>query len=136
MNNLKNIRRIMPGVLVTAVVSILFSSVLLAQANQLDDRSQQLHIPPSKFVKADSSYLRIPYEQHSLRLRMASSPKPVDIKLQGRLLCVKSNQGQLLPVYTSTGAFYAAFRLTKGTNWINGLPRGNYYINGKIYNIL
>ena len=67
---------------------------------------------------------------------MASSPMPVDIQQQGRQLCVKSKQGQLLPVYTSTGTFYATFRLAKGTNWISGLPRGNYFINGKIYNIL
>lgn len=63
--------------------------------------------------------------------KMASSAFPVLLKVRGRAVCVRSNYNQVLPVYTHNGSFYAMFRLSKGVNWINGLPRGVYYINNR-----
>ncbi len=65
------------------------------------------------------------------RGKMAQSAFPVRIKAQGRALCVRSDYNQVLPVYNSCGSFYSLFRLSKGVNWVNGLPRGTYYINNR-----
>lgn len=70
-----------------------------------------------------------------LRTRMMTSPLPVEIKQQGRQLCIKSQYNQLLPIYTANGTFYSSMRLTKGTNWLTGLPRGAYMINNRRYTI-
>lgn len=66
-----------------------------------------------------------------LTVRMAQSAYPVQISILGNAICVRSNYNQVLPVYTEEGAFYAAFRLNKGTNWLSGLPRGTYYVNNR-----
>lgn len=92
----------------------------------------------SVFVQVDTAgrgLMRSHAEEPSPRMKMVSSPLPVEIRQQGRHLCVKSEHDQLLPVYTVQGTFYSAFRLLKGTNWINGLPRGTYYINHRKYTI-
>ena len=70
-----------------------------------------------------------------LRHRMMSSPQPVEIRQQGRNLCVTSSYNQLLPIYTASGTLYSSFRLSKGTNWLSGLPRGSYIINNHKYTI-
>lgn len=67
--------------------------------------------------------------------RMMTSPLPVSIRQQGRQLCVQSRYNQLLPVYTENGTFYTAVRLSKGTNWISGLPKGSYLINNRKFTI-
>lgn len=79
-----------------------------------------------------------PQTRHELpdfRHRMITSPQPVEIRQQGRNLCVTSRYNQLLPVYTSGGLLYSSFRLNKGTNWLSGLPRGSYIINHKRFTI-
>lgn len=63
--------------------------------------------------------------------KMASSAFPVLLKVRGRSVCVRSNYNQVLPIYNHNGSFYAMFRLSKGVNWIGGLPRGVYYINNR-----
>lgn len=72
-----------------------------------------------------------PREFPDLRHRMMTSPMPVEIHQQGRFLCVTSRYAQLLPVYNASGTLYSSFRLTKGTNWLSGLPRGSYFINNR-----
>lgn len=67
----------------------------------------------------------------NLRHRMLTSAIPVEIRQQGRHLCVTSRQAQLLPIYSSSGTLYSSFRLSKGTNWLSGLPRGSYFINNR-----
>ena len=64
---------------------------------------------------------------------MMTSPQPVEIRQQGRNLCVTSRYNQLLPIYSSSGILYSSFRLAKGTNWLSGLPRGAYIINNQKY---
>jgi hypothetical protein len=87
-------------------------------------------------MKADSSKSApickyVPQVELDFTKRLASSPKPVSIKIQGSKLFVQSEANQLLPVYRKTGAFYCAFKLTKGTNILSGLPKGIYVINNK-----
>lgn len=74
-------------------------------------------------------------EVFQLHGRMMSSPLPVEISQQGRQLCIKSRYAQLLPIYTASGTYYSSLRLTKGTNWLSGLPRGAYMINNHRYTI-
>lgn len=74
-------------------------------------------------------------ELPNMRHRMLTSAQPVEIRQQGRYLCVTSRHAQLLPVYSSSGTLYSSFRLSKGTNWLNGLPRGSYFINNRKFTI-
>ena len=74
-------------------------------------------------------------ELPDMRHRMLSSAQPVEIRQQGRYLCVTSRHAQLLPVYSASGTLYSSFRLSKGTNWLNGLPRGSYFINNRKFTI-
>lgn len=72
-------------------------------------------------------------ELPDIRHRMITSPQPVEIRQQGRSLCVTSRYNQLLPIYSASGSLYSSFRLNKGTNWLSGLPRGSYIINHQKY---
>lgn len=63
--------------------------------------------------------------------RMSLSVYPVEMNVHGRALKLRSDHNQILPIYTRSGAFYMVVRLSKGTNWVNGLPRGTYFINNK-----
>lgn len=63
--------------------------------------------------------------------RMSCSTFPVKIHTSGRAVQIQSDHNQILPIYTRGGAFYMAVRLNKGVNWLNGLPRGNYFINNR-----
>ncbi len=74
-------------------------------------------------------------ELPDIRHQMMTSAQPVEIKQQGRYLCVTSRYAQLLPVYNSSGTFYSSVRLSKGTNWLSGLPRGSYFINNRKFTI-
>lgn len=67
--------------------------------------------------------------------RMSTSAYPVQMLVVGRAVRVQSPENQVLPIYTSTGGFYMVMRLTKGTNWLNGLPRGRYFINNRTITI-
>ncbi len=67
--------------------------------------------------------------------RMMTSPLPVSLRQQGRQICVQSRYNQILPIYTEGGVFYTAFRLSKGTNWLSGLPKGTYFINNRKFTI-
>lgn len=64
-----------------------------------------------------------------MKTKMVHSAFPVQIKVRGKTLHVTSKFNQVLPVYNAGGTFYGVFKLNKGTNWINGLPQGTYYIN-------
>ena len=74
-------------------------------------------------------------EMPHLRMPMMTSALPVEIRQQGRQLCIKSRYNQLLPIYTASGMLYSSMRLNKGTNWLTGLPRGAYLINNRRYTI-
>ncbi|MBR4645075.1 MAG: hypothetical protein IKO73_07985 [Bacteroidaceae bacterium] len=63
--------------------------------------------------------------------RMSCSTFPVKINTSGRAVQIQSDHSQILPIYTRTGAFFMAVRLNKGMNWLNGLPRGHYFINNR-----
>lgn len=77
-----------------------------------------------------------PLREYDLRnRRMSMSPFPVELKTMGRALRIRSGHEQLLPIYTSAGTLYMAVRITKGINWLNGLPRGKYFINNQAVTI-
>ncbi|MCM1109171.1 MAG: hypothetical protein NC388_08985 [Clostridium sp.] len=67
----------------------------------------------------------------ALKGKMASSAFPVTVTVRGKAVCVESKNYQILPVYNQNGVFFSVFRLSKGVNWINGLPKGTYFINNR-----
>ena len=67
--------------------------------------------------------------EYGLQRGMTLSAYPVEMKLMGRALRIKSSYNQILPIYTENGMLYMAMRITRGINWLNGLPRGKYFIN-------
>ena len=64
--------------------------------------------------------------------RMSHSAYPVQISVVGNAVRVESPESQILPIYTHAGTFYLIVRLNKGTNWLNGLPKGRYFINNRL----
>ena len=63
--------------------------------------------------------------------KMVTSSFPVRIQVTVNAIQIYSEHSQILPIYTASGAFYMATRVNKGVTWINGLPRGRYFINNK-----
>ncbi|MBQ8936860.1 MAG: hypothetical protein IJ699_10375 [Bacteroidaceae bacterium] len=115
------------------VLVLLFAPVLTVDL--LADH-QQTGQTIRRRINQDSSYLMVRrMEVPQLRSRMMTSPLPVEIRQQGRQLCIKSQYNQMLPIYTAGGTYYSSMRLTKGTNWLTGLPRGAYMINNQRYTI-
>lgn len=90
------------------------------------------HVPVQDKADIDTSRFIIKngHEIEQSR-KMMSSAFPVDLKITGKALCIKSNYNQMLPVYSASGVLYMALHLNKGTNWLNGLPRGHYFINSR-----
>lgn len=67
--------------------------------------------------------------------RMRSSAYPVQMIVRGRSVSIVSKHEQTLPIYTQMGTFYMALHLSKGTNWLSGLPRGSYFINRQLVTV-
>lgn len=113
--------------MLTAFVLIALSSII----------ATPLHAVHKGVVVASDSTTHIvrKLEMPTMQQRVMNSAKPITLTQQGRRLCVFSRYEQLLPIYRADGTFYQAVRLTKGTTWINGLPRGQYIINSKQYTI-
>ena len=112
------------------ILSVLFLLMALSTmyANvPLEWGSERLQDSVSKVVVKD--------EDKVLRNKMSLSAYPVQLRLVGSAVCVQSPERQILPIYNENGAFYLIMRLNKGTNWINGLPKGKYYINKKLISI-
>lgn len=63
--------------------------------------------------------------------KMSTSAYPVQIGVTGRVVQIQSDHNQLLPIYTSGGVLYLTARISKGKNWLSGLPRGRYFINNR-----
>lgn len=71
----------------------------------------------------------------ALRRKMSNSVYPVQTHVVGSAVRVESPDNQILPIYNHNGAFYLIMRLNKGTNWLNGLPKGKYFINNRLITI-
>lgn len=67
--------------------------------------------------------------------KMVTSTYPVRIRVMLNAVQIQSDYSQILPIYTQSGTFYMIARLNKGTNWVNGLPRGKYFINNLLITI-
>lgn len=126
------VRTILHGSIARAVA---LAAIAIMPAIAMD--TQAAVRPTGQKVTTDTLRRAIPrMEMPSMQQRIMSSAHPVTITQQGRRLCVYSSYNQLLPIYRADGTFYQAFHLSKGTTWINGLPRGKYIINSKQYTIL
>lgn len=66
------------------------------------------------------------------RSKMTHSAYPVQLQVVGGAVRVDSPECQILPIYTQNGTFFLIMRLNKGINWLNGLPKGKYFINNRI----
>lgn len=73
---------------------------------------------------------------NEIRIRNgATSPHPVQLSVKGNSLLIKSKKKQILPIFTDRGALYLTCQLRPGTNWVTGLPSGNYRINNQNFQI-
>lgn len=86
-----------------------------------------------RYVQARADTLQQRTSSRDLRggRRMSTSAYPVRIEVHGRAVMIHSDHVQLLPIYTRGGVLKMTLRLNKGTNWLTGLPRGNYFINNR-----
>lgn len=83
--------------------------------------------------RQDTIVKLVPREgDREVRRKMSTSAYPVQMNVVGNALRVQSPENQILPVYTANGSFYLFMRLNKGVNWLNGLPRGRYFINNSL----
>jgi len=100
-------------------------AVCLTAQGSVRKRKVRTHRAPDTLV--------VPYVPPELNIgsRMSTSIFPVKITVIGRAVQIQSDRNQLLPIYTHNGVLYLTARLTKGTNWLGGLPRGRYFINNK-----
>ena len=100
-------------------------AVSLTAEGSVRKRKVRTHRAPDTLV--------VPYVPPELNIgsRMSTSIFPVKITVIGRAVQIQSDHNQLLPIYTHNGVLYLTARLTKGTNWLGGLPRGRYFINNK-----
>lgn len=100
-------------------------AVSLTAEGSVRKRKVRTHRAPDTLV--------VPYVPPELNIgsRMSTSIFPVKITVIGRAVQIQSDRNQLLPIYTHNGVLYLTARLTKGTNWLGGLPRGRYFINNK-----
>ena len=54
-----------------------------------------------------------------------------EMQVMRGMVRIQSEHSQILPIYRQNGSFYMVMRLNKGVNWLNGLPRGRYFINNR-----
>lgn len=113
-----------------AMLALMPVMPIWADVNQKQQSTNHYRMRPDT-IRPISQRVEVP----QLHVRMMTSPLPVEIKQQGRQLCIKSQYNQMLPIYTANGTLYSSMRLTKGTNWLTGLPRGAYMINNQRYTI-
>ena len=81
--------------------------------------------------KADTLVVAVSNPEIPYIRKMSSSAFPVQITVNGRAVQILSDHNQLLPIYNVNGVLYLTARLNKGTNWLGGLPRGQYFINNR-----
>lgn len=110
--------------------------ILMLSASILGWASPSGHIWPKKKKKqktalVDTVSLTTKLQDVGQARRMMTSTYPVQIQVTMNAVQIQSDHSQILPIYTKNGAFYMAARLNKGTNWINGLPKGSYFINNR-----
>ncbi|MBR2458220.1 MAG: hypothetical protein IKB39_02770 [Bacteroidaceae bacterium] len=85
-------------------------------------------------TQRQDSTIRVPQKERDrvVSRKMSHSAYPVQMSVVGNAVRVESPESQILPIYTHTGTFYLIVRLNKGTNWLNGLPKGRYFINNRL----
>lgn len=110
--------------------------MLMLSATILGWAAPSGHIWPKKKKKqkttlVDTASLATKLQDVGQARRMMTSTYPVQIQVTMNAVQIQSDHSQILPIYTKNGAFYMAARLNKGTNWINGLPKGSYFINNR-----
>ena len=79
----------------------------------------------------DSLVIAVPSPEMPVSRKMNTSAFPVQISVTGRVVQIQSDRNQLLPIYNENGVLYLTARLSKGKNWLGGLPRGRYFINNR-----
>ena len=82
---------------------------------------------------ADTAYVHKQKDESKVvQRKMSHSAYPVRMQVVGNAIRLDSPESQILPIYTQNGTFYLIVRLNKGTNWLNGLPKGKYFINNRL----
>ncbi|MBR3433801.1 MAG: hypothetical protein IKH05_09715 [Bacteroidaceae bacterium] len=109
------------------VVRLMVCAVVLSVLLPIEAAVRRKRVP----AKPDTLSLVDKMQDLGRTGRMSCSTFPVKIHISGRAVQIQSDHSQILPIYTRGGAFYMAVRLNKGMNWLNGLPRGHYFINNR-----
>lgn len=87
----------------------------------------------SCLAHADTAYVQKQKDESKVvQRKMSHSAYPVRMQVVGNAIRLDSPESQILPIYTQNGTFYLIVRLNKGTNWLNGLPKGKYFINNRL----
>ena len=107
------------------------SMMVLAMASGLATFPSERIWPRKRKPAQDSSASFVRMQEGKESRKMAISIYPVQIQVTMNAIQIHSEHSQMLPIYTHSGNFYMAVRLKKGVNWINGLPRGHYFINNR-----
>lgn len=108
--------------------------VLTASAGVLEQPRFMQRIARHKFNRAASDTVsahRRTSSEVGIRHKMSSSIYPVQLQVTRNSIKIHSDHSQILPIYRQNGTFYMVMRLNKGVNWLNGLPRGRYFINNR-----
>lgn len=82
-------------------------------------------------TSTDTVSVRSRVGEMGVRHRMSTSLYPVQMQVMRGMVRIQSEHSQILPIYRQNGSFYMVMRLNKGVNWLNGLPRGRYFINNR-----
>lgn len=111
----------------TIAIFVLKCSVLCSAAGTFG-----FAVPHDKHKEQVDSIKNVAVEGKTKHIKMSHSAYPVQIQIVGNAVRVDSPENQILPIYTQNGTFYLIMRLNKGINWLNGLPKGRYFINNRI----
>ena len=106
---------------------VLLLAVILCLPAESVGRKRKIQKPRNP----DSLVVAMPSPEMPSSRKMSTSAFPVQISVTGRVVQIQSDHNQLLPIYNQHGVLYLTARLTKGKNWLGGLPRGRYFINNR-----
>ncbi len=114
----------MKGITAMRIMLLLLAAAVCGQADGTVRRRKVRHKP-------DTLVLPFTPPEIPVSRKMNTSAFPVHITVTGRMVQIQSDRNQLLPIYTRNGVLYLTARLSKGTNFLGGLPRGHYFINNR-----
>lgn len=119
---------------VKTTVGLCFAAVVLTASANMLNRSffvRNLVRHKAGRVSGDTISARSRASEVGIRHKMSTSIYPIQLQVTRNAVKIHSDHSQILPIYRQNGTFYMVMRLNKGVNWLNGLPKGRYFINNR-----